>query len=250
MTAIVPLAELQRRFCAWLREGDEDVAARLAETLNVGAGLSVYQNAYRVSLVEALCETHRRAALWLGEAAFEAAAARYIDAEPPSSWTIDAYGAGFPAALRADDPVAADLAAIDRAVGDVFVGADAIPVSAAALAEVDWQTAVIRPVPALALVPIQTNADALWLALAGEETVPAAKNGDTATLMVWRQGFEPVMRRADPVECAILRASLAGIGFARICEELADESDEADAVTRAGTVLGRWIGEGLIADFA
>jgi len=249
MTAILPLADLQYRFCAWLRESDKDVAARLAEPLGVGPGLCVYRNNYRVALIEALRETHRRAALWLGDAAFKAAAARYIDAEPPSSWTIDAYGAGFPALLRADDPVAADLAAIDRAVGDAFVAADAVPIDAAALAEVDWEQAVIRLVPSLTLVPIRSNADALWLALASGESV-AEPVDDPGTLMVWRQEFEPVLRRADSSECILLHRSLAGVRFAEICAELAEQGDEAQAVTRAGTVLARWLGERLVAGFA
>jgi hypothetical protein len=249
MTATLPLAELQRRFCAWLTEPDEDRAAQLAAPLGVGPGLVVYQNTYRVALVDALREIHPRAAAWLGEAAFAAAAARYIKAHPPSRWTIDVYGAEFPAALPGGDPVAADLAAIDRAIGDAFVAADAVPANAAALADVDWEQAVIRPVPSLALLPIATNADALWLALASDEALPGATEAP-GTLMVWRQGFEPVMRRADPVECRILRRSLSGAGFAAICEELAAEGDEAEAVTRAGTVLARWLGESLIAGFA
>lgn len=242
------LVELQQRFCAWLVEPDEDRAAQIAAPLGVGPGLVVYQNNYRVALVDALREIHPRAAAWLGDAAFEAAAARYIDAHPPSSWTIDAYGERFPDSLRGADPAAADLAAIDRAIGEAFVAADALPAEAAALAEVDWDSAVIRLVPSLVVLAIGTNADALWLALASNETVPDAAQSP-GTVLVWRQGFEPVMRRADAVEALVLRRSLAGVRFAGICEELAVGRDEAAAVTLAGTVLGRWLGEGLVAGF-
>jgi len=246
---MIPLAHLQRRFCAWLVEPDEDRAAEIAASLGVGPGLVVYQNNYRVALVNALREIHPRAAAWLGDVAFAAAAAQYIDAHPPRHWTIDAYGAGFPAALRDHDPVAADLAAIDRAIGDAFVAADAVPVTAAALADVDWEQAAIRPVPSLALVPIETGADALWLALANDDPVPEPAEAP-GMLMVWRQGFEPVMRRADPVETLMLQRSLDGSSFAAICAELATDRDEAEAVNRAGTVLGRWLGENVIARIA
>lgn len=243
------LMAVQQRFCAWLVEPDEDRAAQIAAPLGVGPGLVVYQNNYRVALVDALREIHPRAAVWLGDAAFEAAAARYIDAHPPSSWTIDAYGERFPEALRDVDPAAADLAAIDRAIGEAFVAADAVPAEAAVLAKVDWDAAVIRLVPSLVTLPVATNADAVWLALAKDEAVPDAAQ-KPGTVLVWRQGFEPVMRRADAVEALVLRRSLAGASFAAICEELAAGSDEAEAVTGAGTVLGRWLGEGLIAGFA
>jgi hypothetical protein len=241
------LAALQRQFCAWLREGDEARASAMATQLGLGPGLAVYQNNYRVALVEALRETHARVAQWLGDAAFTSAAARFIDADPPSDWTIDSYGAGFPALLRRSDPIAADLAAIDRAVGTVFVAADTLPADATALAGFDWAQAVIPLIPSLVLLPIGPNADALWLALASDEPVPDPQHNTPATLMLWRQGFEPVMRRAQADECRMVELSRSGVSFAAICAQWAQEGDEAQAVTRAGTVLGRWLGEGLIA---
>lgn len=247
MTTIAPLAEVQRRFCDWLVEADEDRGAAIVAPLGLGPGLVVYQNNYRVALVDALREIHPRAAAWLGDDAFATAAARFIDADPPSHWTIDAYGTRFPESLL-PDAMAADLATIDRATGEAFVAADAAPADASVLGDVDWETAVIGLVPSLTLVPLATNADALWLAIAKEEDWPAAEDAP-GTLLLWRQGFEPVMRRADPFELIMLQRSLAGISFAAICEELAAQGDEAEAVTRAGTVLGRWLGEGLIAGF-
>lgn len=248
MSAPLPLDELQQRFCAWLVEPDENRAAQIAAPLGVGPGLVVYQNNYRVALVDALREIHPRAAAWLGESAFAAAAARYIDADPPSSWTIDAYGTGFPAALRADDAVAGDLAAIDRAIGEAFVAADAVAADAGALGDVDWECAGICPVPSLAMVPVSTSADALWLAMVRESDLPEPVD-QPGTVLVWRQGFEPVMRRADAVEVLMLDRSLAGMRFAAICAELAAQGDESEAVNRAGMTLGRWLGEGLVAGF-
>jgi hypothetical protein len=242
----MPLADLQHAFCGWLTEPDEDRAAERARALHCGPGLVVYQNNYRVALVDALRETHARAALWLGDDAFTAAAAHFIDAVPPSSWTIDAYGLGFADHLRAVDAVAGDCAAIDHAIGDAFIAVDAVPLAAAALADVDWDHAVITPVPSLIVLPVTTNADAVWLALATDAPPPAAAP-DPGAVLVWRQGFEPVMRRADADESVVLQQSLAGASFAQICETMATGGDPADAVTRAGTVLGRWLAEGLIA---
>jgi hypothetical protein len=235
------LAEQQRRFCAWLRNPDEDLADLL------GPGLAVYQNNYRVALVEALRATHPRAAQWLGDR-FEALAARHVDAHPPAHWTIDAYGAAFPAWARQDDPIAGDLAAIDRAVGEAFVAADAVPATPGDLDGIDWDRAVIRPVPSLIVLPVASNADALWLAMASGAAWPAPR-AEAATLLVWRQGFETVLRRAGDDELAMLAASSNGDSFATICAQWAAGGDEADAVTRAGTVLGRWLNEALIAGF-
>ncbi|EGD58052.1 hypothetical protein Y88_0104 [Novosphingobium nitrogenifigens DSM 19370] len=253
---ILPLAELQRRFCAWLREPDEDRASEQAAVLGVGPGLSVYQNNYRVTLVEALRETHGRAALYLGESDFDAAAAHHVDARPPSSWTLDAYGDGFPDTLTAlwpDRPEAGELAMIDRAVGDTFVAPDAEPIAPAALGEVDWDTARITLVPSLLLLEIATNADELWLALthdegAHDEGSPASQIlPQPQTLVIWRQGFEPVLRRADAMETRVMRQCAQGLTFAEICADLAGDHDEDVAVNMAGTLLGQWLGEGLVA---
>lgn len=249
MTAILPLADLQLRFCAWLRETDEDRARELAAPLHVGPAITVYQNNYRVSLVEALREGHPRLAAWLGDAAFDAAAAHQIDAHPPASWTLDVYGTQFAdvlAALWPDDPVPADLARIDRAVGEAFVAEDAAPLDPAALAAIDWDNARITLVPSLRPVPVASNADALWLALVSEDPLPTAEPQD-GLVLVWRQGFEPVMRRADADEVAMLHAIGEGQTFGAICTGFAEHGDPAAAVTRAGTVLGRWLGESLIA---
>lgn len=250
MSAILPLAELQTRFCAWLAEPDAARGEALAARLGVGPGLAVYQNNYRVALVETLRETHARALAWLGDAAFDALAARHIDAVFSTHWTLDAYGESFPALLGEADPVDGEIALIDRAVATAFVAPDSPVASAAMLGAVDWDSARIVLVPSLALYDLTTNADTLWLALAGEDTPPAPDRAAPGTLMVWRQGFEPVMRRADPDERMMIAAIGEGLSFAEICAQLAEDGDAADAVTRAGTVLGRWLGEALVAGFA
>lgn len=245
------LLAMQRTFRDWLVTGEEAAAAALGG----GHGTAVYQNNYRTALISSLTETFQRLALWLGEAAFEAAAARYIDARPPSSWTLDAYGADFTAfvaGLYPDDPDVSELANIDWTVGQVFVCPDAAALRPEALADpgavADWETAVIHAVPSLLILPITTNADAIWQALATGETPPASVQTDPdGVLLVWRQGLEPVFRRAEPHERDVLAWSAAGAGFAAVCKRLAAALGDEAAVTTAGTLLGRWLAEGVVA---
>jgi Putative DNA-binding domain len=241
------LLVLQRDFRDWLVTGEDSAA----DALGGGPGTAVYQNNYRTALVSSLAETFQRLVLWLGDEAFETAAARYIDARPPSSWTLDAYGEDFTdfvATLWPDDPEVGEIALIDWTVGQVFVGPDADALAPQALAVADWETAVIRVVPSLLVLPITTNADAIWQALATEETPPPADMAERGSaLLVWRQGLEPVFRRAEAHERDVLAWSAAGQGFAAICEKLAATLGEEAAVTTAGTLLGRWLAEGMIA---
>jgi hypothetical protein len=240
------LLALQRDFRDWLVTGD----ARAAAMLGGGPGTVVYQNNYRTALVSSLAETFQRLALWLGDEAFESAAARYIDARPPSSWTLDAYGEAFTdfvATLWPDDPEVAEIALIDWTVGQVFVGPDAEAMLPEALAAADWETAVIRTVPSLLVLQITTNAYAIWQALAtGETPAPAAMTARGGALLVWRQELEPVFRRADEHEREVLAWSAAGQGFAAVCERLAATLGEEAAVRTAGTLLGRWLAEGMV----
>lgn len=241
------LLALQRGFRDWLVTADEGAAAALGG----GPGTLVYQNNYRTALVSSLAETFQRLALWLGDEAFESAAARYIDARPPSSWTLDAYGEDFTdfvATLWPDDPEVAEIALIDWTVEQVFVGPDAAALAPGALAVADWEMAVIRAVPSLLVLPIATNADTIWRALAtGETPVLPERTARGGAFLVWRQGLEPVFRRAEEHERDVLAWSAAGQGFATICERLATSLGEEAAVTAAGTLLGRWLSEGMVA---
>lgn len=244
------LQRLQEGFADWLVTGSEEAALKLGG----GTGLAVYQNNYRVSLMTSLEASFDRVHAWLGDEAFAAACARYIDEQPPHSWTLDAYGDGFPASLARlypDDAEVADLAQIDWAVAQAFVGGDAVPVNAAALASVDWDRARIALVPSLLTLEIGSNADALWLAQASDGDVPEPQMlGERAVVFVWRQGFETVMRRAEPIEARIADLSRQGRTFAECCGVLAQELGEEAAVQQAGAVLGRWIAEGLIAELS
>jgi Putative DNA-binding domain len=240
------LAELQHTFRDWLTLADETAAWRLG----AGPGLEIYQNNYRVSLMACLGENYKRVAGWLGEEAFEAAAARYVDAYPPTSWTLDAYGEHFGAYLARiypGDPEIADLAVLDWAIGQAFVSVDAEALRPEALAVEDWDTAVIRAVPSLRQITIASNADAIWRALAAEEMPPAATCEEPAVLLVWRQGLEPVFRRAAAHDLDVLTWSAQGIGFGPICARLAETLGEEAAVSAAGTVLGQWLTEEMVA---
>ena len=56
-------------------------------------------------------------------------------------------------------------------MAQVFIGPDAEALQPEALAVTDWEAAVIRPVPSLLVLPITTNADAIWQALARGDRV-------------------------------------------------------------------------------
>ena len=242
------LIETQRRFSAWLAGGEIDVSAMVGARAQ--RGLAVYRHAVGATLTAALRDSFEKTHAWLGDEAFDAAAAAHIQNRPSTSWTLSNYGEGFEATL-ADlypyDPEVAELAWLDWSLRCAFESPDPAEIDPGALAEVDWDAAILCFAPKPAWRTIATNAAAIWSALSVGEAPPAAANLDApAALIVWRQGLEPRFRTINGVEQAALESALAGDDFATVCEVIARADPVADPAQRAGEMLGQWLGEGLV----
>jgi hypothetical protein len=239
------LAHLQQDFCAYLLDRQNAIETEVA------GDLGVYHHAYRAQLLNCLRDTFEKSWSWLGDDAFETAARIHIETNPPQSWTLNIYGAGFDqtlAGLHPDDPEIAELAWLDWTLRRAFDGADADPIDPAALAEIDWDNAFLHFVPTLTIGTVTSNCAALWSALAAQETPPSAKRlPGPAAIRVWRQGLSAKFRTIDPTEERALRLALGGADFAEICAVLAAELGEDRGTAEIGRILGIWLQDGLIA---
>jgi hypothetical protein len=246
----VRLIELQRDFRAWLTRESADAVQRMGGE-PVAAGLAVYLNNYRSQLLACLGETYSVLHAWLGDTAFNAAAATHIDQVPPHSWTLDAYAHGFPdtlAALYPEDPEIAELALLERALAQAFVGVDAPVLALDTLGNVDWDTAVMQLVPTLVLLPARTNATALWSAITADTTPPsAALLEHPSTVAVWRRELTPMFRTLEGQEQEALTLIAAGSSFGKLCEVLSARNDGPAVAAMAGAWLGQWLRDGMIA---
>ncbi|PZO92314.1 MAG: DUF2063 domain-containing protein [Sphingomonas sanxanigenens] len=242
------LIALQRDFRAWLDTASDEAAARMGP--QAAAGLLVYQNNYRAALMACLADTFERVRAWIGEDAFEAAAIAHIRTHPPHAWTLDAYAEGFPdsiAALWPHDPEVGELAWIDGALAEAFVAPDADPVAMADLGAIDWDNAVLRFSPSIALAPAASNAAAIWSALSAGETPPAAARLPIpGATMVWRQDGMSCFRSIETVERLAIDHAMSGASFGALCAMLVDSLGEAEGAAQAGALLGQWLRDGLI----
>jgi len=242
------LIDLQRDFLGWLASGDDEAAARLP--LADPRGLRVYQNNYRGALMACLAESFPQTLLWLGEAAFEGAAARHIDRVPPSSWTLDDYARDFPESLCEDYPYdqeVGELARIELALSQTFIAADARPLQLDQMAHVDWDRAILQTIPALVILPLQTNAADIWIALAEDLPPPATQWAKAQSpLLVWRLDALCRLRSIDADEAAMLACMADGVPFADLCATAIAQWGEEEGLTRTGQGLSRWVGDGLI----
>lgn len=242
------VASLQRDFRSWLVGARDETASRFGS--NARAGLSVYQNNYRAQLVGCLENAFPQLRAWIGDDAFLHAAVRHIDTHPPHAWTLDAYPDEFGktlAALFPHNPDIHELAWIETALGTAFVAPDARALSAAELADVDWETARLQFTPTLLTAPASTNAADIWRAMREQRPRPEGQMlAEPGRLVVWRRGFASFLGSVDTLEYEAL-AHVQGDGsFATLCGVLIDRLGESAGVSKAGALLAGWIGSELI----
>jgi hypothetical protein len=245
------LRDIQRGFWASLRSGDPDPALVRAilpsATLTPAERVDVYQTMYLWRLHEVLREDFPKLRDAIGDD-FTDLVRRYLARHPSEAPSVRELGARLPAFL-AGDPLAverpwlADLARLERARVETFDAADAVPLRAADLAAVppdDWARLRFALVPALEIVRVGWPAHEVW---AAPTTAPKRRS---TTLRVWRHDFAVLHTAVDALEEAAFTALAGGRSFAEICEAVAEHAPP-DAATEAGSLLVRWIEDGLVA---
>lgn len=212
-------------------------------------GMAIYRNAYRARLADALATSFERTRRWVGDDMFGAASAHYILTHPPSSWTLDDYGDGFPetlAGLFGEDPEVAELAWLEWHMQRAFAAPDgaeltAAKLAAAAIGESEWEALRLAPPTGFACRAVAHDLSALWHGLAGDAAEPPAPPAKADHwLLVWRQGFVPRFRLLDSSEFSALGMLLDGHRFGKLVEQLG-----ADEIGRLGQWFAQWLAEGL-----
>ncbi|MET0660551.1 MAG: DNA-binding domain-containing protein [Steroidobacteraceae bacterium] len=241
------LLVLQREMRAWLR-GDDTAACYFGPVAR--AGLDVYQNNYRAQLVACLADKFERTMAWLGDDAFRSAAVRHIDNTPPHDWTLDRYGSDFPQTLQAlypNDPEVSELAWLDHALADAFVGPDRTPVSPQSLATMDWDRAVLQFTPTLRVGHALTNSTAIWSALSANKTPPPVEAlPQPAVVLVWRKELTSCFRTLEATEVAAIAHIRSGGTFSALCSMLVEIEGDAASVRIAGEILAQWLRDELV----
>lgn len=220
--------------------GDSQAAAR---------GRAVYLNNYRAQLIGCLEESYPLLRAFIGEQAFLHAAAAHIRACPPHAWTLDAYADGFCDTLQTvfpDNPDLHELAWIEHALGQAFIGPDAAPLAASELAATDWDHARLQLTPTLHLRTASTNAAALWFALHAGESADSEMLPAPGGLLVWRRGFVSCLRALDASEYAALAQLQRDGSFIGLCALLVERLGEEQGIASAGAMLADWLGSELI----
>ncbi len=260
------LSDLQHQFQAGLlkptQPSETDNSADLAIFQQVNTSekeqkdilFGVYQEAYRLRLIEFLQTDYELLELYLGDAGFEEMALGYLQAYTSTHYNARWFGGQLPAFLArqqpwSDLPQLTELAAFDLALLTSFDAQDA-PIFAAeqmALVE-DWAGLVLKPQPAVGRLNLKTNAYDIREALSEDVQPPEMSLLEQPQQwLFYRNADLQSMYRLLAYDEAMMWDEMAkGVNFSGLCAMLAHYSSEEQAPVQAAGYLQGWINDGLL----
>mgnify|MGYP001195826359 CR=1 FL=1 len=255
------LRGLQERFQSDVLGNGESLCPLIADRAPLAPAerLSIYSNAYRARLAEALRDTYPKLRLALGDEAFEECAAGFIAAHPSSNRSIRWFGAQIGEYLSrtppfSDQPVLSELARFEWTLGECFDAADAPVLSREDLARTapqDWGSLRFAFHPSLRTLSLAWNAVEIWKALDAAPEAPApspARSPSHRTWLLWRQEFQNRFRSIDGAEATALAWAMDGASFGEVCEQLERLLLREQVPMMAATLLANWADAGLLSD--
>lgn len=220
--------------------------------------IDVYRNGYFARLCECLADDYPAVADALGPSDFRAVCLSFIDAHPPTSSSLNFYGAPF-AAFCASWPapfaeIASELARLEWAVVEaIHADVDAVldPATLAAVAEQDWPRARLVPSPALRVLhttyPVHRHYRAFLEGLS-----PSLPDVEPTVVAVCRRGDDVWRLAVAPPFASLLGDLSRGVPLASALEALesADISDPSSSPADLQRVLSEWVACGFFAAVA
>jgi hypothetical protein len=216
--------------------------------------VDIYANMYFYRLLDVLKEDFPATLRVLGDDNFHNLATGYLLEYPPTEPSVMYCGLNLAAflrnhPLRKDTPYIADLAALERAIVEVFHGPDAVALEAdelRAIAPENWPALKLRIHPAVQILKLEYRVAELLRAIEEErEWKPAAARA--VEVIVWRRNSQVFYRELEKVEQRAIATLQGGVTFAKICELVAEDSDPTkDPVEELNRLLARWLADGIL----
>lgn len=220
------------------------------EKVGVEKRLSIYADAYRLRIIEALATAYPKLQLLLGDDLFNTTARQYINQYPSEyrnmRWVGDRMREHLLKVLP-QHPIAAELACFEWALGLAFDAEDAPILTVQDLAAIPpetWGGLSFKLHPSVQLLVLQWNVIPVWQGLDAEETPPAPmQNGEPC--LVWRSDLNSHYRSVDCREFQALQRIQTGGSFGELCEVLFETLGES-ATQQAAQYLASWLEAGMI----
>lgn len=247
------LAQLQSDFQAYLIDSAKGAAFknRIVDDQKVGATkrLSIYADAYKLRIIEALANSYPKLKALLGDDLFDASARSFIDVYPSTypnmRWVGDKMQTHLIKTLP-QHPIAAEMADFEWALGLAFDAEDT-PVlqlqDLATLPPEEWADLPLVFHASVQLLPLKWNVLLVWQALDAEETPPAPRQINESCL-VWRSNLSSHYQSLDSLEELAIKLVATGASFGDLCEWL--ENKCIEPTEQAAQYLSNWLNQGLI----
>lgn len=258
------LADIQAGFQAYLMGGKKNASFvnQIVNDEKVGAEkrLGIYYDAYRLRIIEVLSNVYPNLKRLLGDAYFNQAARRYIDAYPSTyrnmRWVGDQMSLHLEQTLP-EHPIAAEIATFEWALGLAFDAEDAPVLQLHDLAAVppeEWAQLTFEFHPSIQILEFNWNVVEVWQALDSEDSLPDVAKS-TGHCLVWRHMTNSYFRLLDDAELHAIQLVSNGGNFGEMCARLQQgfedqEIAEQAAINQAAQYLSQWLNEELISTFA
>ena len=225
------------------------------ERVDATTRLSIYAEAYRLRLLEALDANFPVLHQWIGQEQFERVGCTYIEAMPSRHYNIRYFGdqlAKFLAVAEpfSDTPAFSEMASLEWAMTVSFDAVDSSVLLVTEISEIPadlWPNMTIILHPSVQRLDLLWNVPAIWKALHENSKCPQLDSRSIPTgWVIWRQQLSPYYRSLGVDEAWALDATRRGEDFSAICEGLCEWIDAQHVATHAASLLKRWVTDGLI----
>lgn len=216
--------------------------------------LEIYREQFWLRHVGALEEDFATVLRLLGHDGFHALAERYLEAHPPTSFTLRNLGADMAAflATRApycDDRLLADCARLEWAFVEAFDAADATPVTPDAIVAVPeeaWTGAKLRFHPAMQRVALGHAAHEYRAAVRAEVEAPRPL-AKPVHVVVYRGPDNLMYLEIEPLAFDLLDRLARGEALGAACEAVAASApDGHDLEAKVGGWFQLWAASGWL----
>ncbi len=226
------------------------------DRLSAEQRVDIYANMYFYRLLDVLKEDFPATLSVLGEDEFHNLATGYLLEYPPTEPSVLFCGRHLSDflrehALKKDAPYIADLAALERAMVEVFHGPDAPVLEADQLRAISaekWPRLRLRTHPALQILKLKWRVVELLRAVEERHEWKPAEAG-VVEVIVWRRSARVFYRELEKAEERAIAAAHEGARFAKIGDLVAADRDATrDPVAELNRLLARWLGDGILVE--
>jgi len=223
------------------------------DRMSAEARVDIYANMYFYRIRDALKEDFPATLAVLGDANFHNLVTGYLLEYPPTQPSISHCGSHLAEylrdhPLRDDAPFIADLAALERASVEVFLGPDAAPIepdTLRALAPQDWPAMKLKIHPSAQILVLDWRVSELLRAVEEGRAWKPAERG-AVKVLVWRRDARVFYRDLEKAEADALEAVSRGATFAEICELVAATAEDPYPAAAMNRMLARWLSDHLL----